>query len=414
MSTEQDKDSFSLKRNRGVDGGLDILGSPGLLLGSPEKKRRKSSTQAPSFSPLSEYAPPLNPSSDHLIAANPFDDNYSLPSLKPLSSVNPYFGHSHHHGFSGYGPPRMAPQMGNRMPFPYGSPYQMRNQTQPFSQNPMVMGLNRAPGFNYRHPENPNYGHQFGGGMQLSPVQPFRPGLGENVNQMPLQNRNFRSSPDCGPEENSASSKTGLDMSPKFSRQQNKSRTSTPKQDPSETFSRNATQIPSPRKQNHNYEGGASHDSAIELKAKGRGNTPAAVEKLNGVLHPNNDPQKNSPRPAASDKVRRGNGNGSAPLPNNKVHSRSNRRSTSSEPVYPCGICLNEVNDDQEAILCEASCQKWFHRVCTGMTETAYNLLTAEMSAVWGCDACMEDKEAQLLKTRDDPGTPSVTNDGQS
>lgn len=384
--------------------------------------------QAPSFSPLSEYAPPPNPSSDHLIAANPFDDNYSLPSLKPLSSINPYFGHSHHHGFSGYGPPRMAPQMGNRMPSPYGSPYQMRNQPHPFSQNPMVMGFNRAPGFNYRHPENPNYGHQFGSSMQLSPVQHFRPGLGENVNQMPLQNRNHRSSPDgglgFGPNGNPPSSKTGPDMSPKLSQQQNnftQSGKSTPKQDPSETFSKNPTQTPSPRKQNHNCEGGASHDSATELKAKSRGNTPATVEKLNGVLHPNNEPLKKSPRNAVSenaqaDKVHRGNGNGSAPLPNNKAQSRSNRRSTSSssEPIYPCGICLNEVNDDQEAILCEASCQKWFHRVCTGMTETAYNLLTAEMSAVWGCDACMEDKEAQLLKTRDGPGTPSVTNDGQS
>ncbi|XP_050990905.1 dynein axonemal assembly factor 4 isoform X3 [Labeo rohita] len=54
MSTEQDKDSFSLKRNRGGEGGLDILGGPGLLLGSPEKKRRKSSTQVFLFGPINE------------------------------------------------------------------------------------------------------------------------------------------------------------------------------------------------------------------------------------------------------------------------------------------------------------------------------------------------------------------------
>ncbi|KAE8281943.1 Cingulin [Larimichthys crocea] len=39
--------------------------------------------------------------------------------------------------------------------------------------------------------------------------------------------------------------------------------------------------------------------------------------------------------------------------------------------VFPCGLCLAEVHDDQDAILCEASCQRWFHRDCTGLTEPA-------------------------------------------
>ncbi|XP_067245551.1 pygopus homolog 1 [Chanodichthys erythropterus] len=384
MSTEQDKDSFSLKRNRGGEGSLDILGGPGLLLGSPDKKRRRSSTQAPSFSPLSEYAPPSNPSSDHLIASNPFDDNFSSPSLKPLPPANPYFGHSLYPGFSGYGPPRMAPQTPNRMPSPYGPPFQMRNQ-------PMV--FNRAPGFNYGHAENPHYGQQFGGGNNNS--MHFR---SEHVNHMPLQNLNQSGSPECGfgPEGNPA-----RDMSPQ---QHNKSSTPAPKQDPSEVLSKNATQNPSPRKQNQNCEENTPQDNTAELKMKG---PDGGAEKLNGVLHSNNEPSKKS-SDGAADRARRGRA-----LTNNKV---LNRRSTSSssEPVYPCGICLSEVNDDQEAILCEASCQKWFHRVCTGMTETAYNLLTAEMSAVWGCDACMEDKGAQLLKTREESGAPSVTGEGQS
>ncbi|KAI7802628.1 pygopus homolog 1 [Triplophysa rosa] len=396
MSTEPDKDSFSLKRHRGGEGGLgDVFGSSGLLVGSPEKRRRKSSTQALSFSPLSEYAPPLNPSSNHLIASNPFDDRYSLPSVKSLPSANPHFSPSHYSGFRGYGTPRMAPHTGNRTPS--HSPYQMRNQPHPFSQNPTGMGFHRAPGFNYGHPENPNYGHSMG--------QPFRPGPGENVNpQNPHQNLNHSNSPDgvprFGPDGNA---KTTPDMSPKLSQQQNNfSRSGTPKQDPSDTISKNTTRNPSPRKRSQNCE-----DGTAELGAKGRGNTPG-VEKLNGVLHSNTEALKWSPRPenTQTDKARRGS--------RNKVESRSVRRSASSEPIYPCGICLSEVNDDQEAILCEASCQKWFHRVCTGMTETAYNLLTAETSAVWGCDACMEDKGAQLLKTRDAPGTPSVTSDGQS
>ena len=97
-----------------------------------------------------------------------------------------------------------------------------------------------------------------------------------------------------------------------------------------------------------------------------------------------------------------GNGNGSGGRAKHKTGMHPNRSSLSlAEPVYPCGICLNEVNDDQEAIMCEALCQKWFHRVCTGMTETAYNLLTAEAWAVWGCDSCMKDKGALLLRTKE-------------
>lgn len=380
MSTEQDKDSFSLKRNRGGDGGLDILGGPGLLLGSPEKKRRRSSTQAPSFSPLSEYAPPPNPSADHLIASNPFDDDYNSPSLKALPPANPYFVHSHYLGFSGYGSPRMS----SRMPSPFGAPYQMRNQPHAFSQNPM--GYNRAPGFNFGHPENPNYGQPFSGGGNN--VMHFRPNPGEHVS---LQNLSQSASPGgrvFGPEGNPA-----RDLSPNFSQQQNnfmRSITPTSKQDPSEAVNK-------PAMQNHNCEEEKTQDSAPELKTK------TGAEKLNGVLHANNEALKKSPGPGGS--------NGA--LSNNKV---VNRRSTSSssEPVYPCGICLSEVNDDQEAILCEASCQKWFHRVCTGMTETAYNLLTAETSAVWGCDACMEDKGAQLLKTREASGTIMSATDSES
>ncbi|KAK7152309.1 hypothetical protein R3I94_008592 [Phoxinus phoxinus] len=347
MSTEQDKDSFSLKRNRGGDGGLDVLGGPGLLLGIPDKKRRKSSTQVPSFSPLSEYAPPPNTSSDHLIAANPFDDNYNSPSLKP------YFGHSHYPGFSGYGPPRMAPQMPQRMPSPYGPPYQMRNQP---------VGFNRAPGLNYGHVENPHYGNN-------NRIH-FR---SEHVNQIPLQNLNQSGSADGAPGFGPA-----RDMSPNLSPHLNnftKSSTPAPKQDPSEAVSKTATQNPSPRKQNQNCEENNPQDNT-----KSR----ADAGKLNGAAHSSK----------CADQARRG-----GALTNNKVLSRR-RTSSSSEPVYPCGICLSEVNDDQEAILCEASCQKWFHRVCTGMTETAYNLLTAEMSAVWGCDSCMEDSGAQLRKTR--------------
>ncbi|KAG9273449.1 pygopus homolog 1 [Astyanax mexicanus] len=457
MSVEQEKDSLSLKRNRGGDGGLDGLGGPGLLLGSPDKKKRKSSTQAPSFAPLSEYAPPANPSSDHLVASNPFDDNYncSPPSLKALNTNNPYFSPSHYPGFGGYGPPRMAPHIQNRMPSPFGGPYQIRNQPpHPFSQNPMSplgMGFNRPPNFSYGHPDGPAFANQpiFNtGGIHLPTGQPFRPGLGENLNQMPLPNVNQnqgvsgRLSPGFGPEGPGnlpPTVKPNSDLSPGISQPssqlanfgQPSTPTSTPKQGPNEIANnkKSGLNASSPRKQNQIPEnGGASQDTHVEPKGKNRGNVSAGleagVEKINGVIHPSPDPLKKSPQPTAhietpTERNRRPGsaGRSGGALSNKKTSahpSRPNNSSSSSEPVYPCGICLSEVNDDQEAILCEASCQKWFHRVCTGMTETAYNLLTAEVAAVWGCDSCMEEKGGQLLKSREIQGQPTANSEGQS
>lgn len=72
----------------------------------------------------------------------------------------------------------------------------------------------------------------------------------------------------------------------------------------------------------------------------------------------------------------------------------------STDNLCPCGICSVEVNNVGDAIMCEASCQKWFHRRCTGMTEVAYALLRAEASAIWVCDTCVAKKDIQLVRTK--------------
>ncbi|KAL6461165.1 hypothetical protein MHYP_G00311310 [Metynnis hypsauchen] len=80
--------------------------------------------------------------------------------------------------------------------------------------------------------------------------------------------------------------------------------------------------------------------------------------------------------------------------------------------VFPCGFCLSEVHDDQEAILCEASCQRWYHRDCTGLTEPAYGLLTRESAAVWACDMCLKTKEIQAVYVRQSLGQLVAANEG--
>ncbi|KAI1889654.1 hypothetical protein AGOR_G00165170 [Albula goreensis] len=281
MSAEQEKDTLSLKRNRGGDGGLDGLGGPGVLLASPDKKKRKSNTQPSSFPPLSEYAPPPNPSADHLVAANPFDDSYNVPSFKPMPSGTPYYGHSHYPGFSGYGPQRMAPHGPPRMPSPYGGPYQTRNQLHPFAQNQMGMGFNR-PGFSYGHHENTGYGNQpmfNNSNMPLPSNQPFRPGPGDGYGQMPphmSQSTNPDMGPGFGPEGNTAAANVPprpcLDTSPSFMQQQNNlsqpGAAAQPKQGLSETSSKSTPQSASPQKQSQGSEETACQDGTMDPKLK--------------------------------------------------------------------------------------------------------------------------------------------------
>lgn len=75
-----------------------------------------------------------------------------------------------------------------------------------------------------------------------------------------------------------------------------------------------------------------------------------------------------------------------------------NPQNPNAPPIYPCGICHKEVHDNDQAILCESGCNFWFHRVCTGITEAAYQLLTAEVYAEWVCDKCLQNKTIPLVK----------------
>ncbi|EMP28226.1 Phosphomevalonate kinase [Chelonia mydas] len=62
----------------------------GLQMKSPEKKRRKSNTQGPAYSHLSEFAPPPTPMVDHLVASNPFEDDFGTPKVGASSA--PFLG----------------------------------------------------------------------------------------------------------------------------------------------------------------------------------------------------------------------------------------------------------------------------------------------------------------------------------
>lgn len=77
-----------------------------------------------------------------------------------------------------------------------------------------------------------------------------------------------------------------------------------------------------------------------------------------------------------------------------------NQSNPHAPPIYPCGSCHKEVNDSDQAILCESGCNFWFHRQCTGLTEQAFQLLTKEVYAEWVCDTCLHKKNIPLIKLK--------------
>jgi len=77
-----------------------------------------------------------------------------------------------------------------------------------------------------------------------------------------------------------------------------------------------------------------------------------------------------------------------------------NPSNPNAPPIYPCSVCHKEVHDNDQAILCESGCNFWFHRMCTGLTEAAYHMLTKEVYAEWVCDTCLAVKSIPLVKMK--------------
>ncbi|EHB03561.1 Pygopus-like protein 1 [Heterocephalus glaber] len=417
MSAEQEKEPTALKRARGGDSGLDGLGGPGVQLGSPDKKKRKANTQGPAFLPLSEYAPPPNPNSDHLVAANPFDDNYNTISYKPLAASNLYLSPGYP-GFGGYSTFRMAPHIPPRMSSPYCGPYSLRNQPHPFPQNPLGMGFSRPHAFNFGPHDNSSFGNSSYNNVLNHnvnmPNQHFRQNPTENFVQILPQNASQVSNSDFvsnfvpGNNSNFASPlESNSFIPPPNTFGQGKG--PPPKQDFSQGTTKNTNQNSTAHAPHLNMDD-TVNQSNPELKNANRNSAASqensrssSAEAAHGS-HANGTQNKPRQPRAAVDVGPAEKGSRPSLPPGRHGHS-------ASDPVYPCGICTSEVNDDQDAILCEASCQKWFHRVCTGMTETAYGLLTAEAAAVWGCDACMAASDVQLMRTREALGPAAQGSD---
>ena len=337
--------------------------------GPDAKKTRKSSStskDAHSNSPLEgpDILPPPTPSASHLVASNPFDDTVPSNPIKmmhnfpnqPMMRMGGSIGPS----FPGWGPgPRggMRPQFGAP-----GAP----------NWNPNIhgnanMGPGPLPGYNPNMGSN-GYGHFHGPGpFRGSSRMPMniRPGMGPMGSP---EGDGMMHDPAMGPNHMVSSGNQGHMLQ---NTGQMKALTRPPSQlsprirKGSASSSKNVNESKSPK----------AESSLAKQRKK-------AEKKLS---------QDNKSKNIDHDRLSSSNG-GDANVPPHAIPPK--------EP-QTCSQCSKNIDYTQEdAIRCLASCNKWYHRTCVGLTEAAYNCLKSEELAIWACDTCLQLKEIQSVRSR--------------
>ncbi|KAM4040035.1 dynein axonemal assembly factor 4 isoform 4-T4 [Anomaloglossus baeobatrachus] len=383
-------------------GGLEGLIRSSSHLGCPEKKKRKSTVQGSMLPPLSEYAPPTITSSDHLIACNPFDDGHSI---SPLSGYT-YFGKPRHTNTEVFNAFKMPPNTSPKR-FRNGGSHSFRDQPLSFPKEMRSMPMERTFAFSNIQEKSPFENEIFfssGLGQTITmPGQHFRPNHDQDVFHLTSPNSDQR---------NNFQALNYRAQSGKvhFIQQHDGSHQFEPEQAhfmlPKISIYRQDSDSSSNKNCNLNL-------TATEDNARPRDFNHVTTDPLDSKKHMHNSENLES---ETIDLTNSGPGNGahsktslpklakSGVTPSEKCNrwllQSSFSGPLSTDTMNPCGICSIEVNDAGDAIMCEVLCRKWFHRACTGMSEIAYALLTAEPSAIWGCDTCMAKKGVQLVCTR--------------
>ncbi|XP_018573097.1 protein pygopus [Anoplophora glabripennis] len=350
---------------------------------APTTKKRRKNTQAPIQPPPNVQdllPPPLSGYGDTIVASNPFDDCPSNVNSVNTMARNPGGPPM---GMGGPGPNMVM--AGNMMyrpmcpnpPMGMGSPM-MHSPNAHQMNNPMMMN---GPRMSHMGP-GPGPGH---GPPHMMP-SPNGPGpggpMGPNMNMTgpPMHSPIATMGPLTGPGPGSGGP-MGSPMGhsgPMNGGAMNSPMNGPPMGGPHPGHGPHGPHPP------HGPHGGPG----------GPGNMPMSTP--NGPIGPpmNNNfimsPMNNmysKPMPVSAGKV--------YPVDQPMVFNSQN---PNAPPIYPCGVCHKEVHDNDQAILCESGCNFWFHRGCTGLTEAAFQLLTAEVYAEWVCDKCLQSKNIPLVK----------------
>ncbi|DBA13460.1 TPA: hypothetical protein GDO54_018545, partial [Pyxicephalus adspersus] len=358
----------------------------------------------PSLPPLSEYAPPINTSSDHLIACNPFDDCFSLPNFSEYKFLD----------YSLENALRMPPNTPQKRPYNVDN-RMFRDQPRPLIKDQMVM-VNQPPPLikdrkvteksfplNIGVPEKSSFENAFfysGLGQTITmPGQHFRTKQNEeDLNRMiRLHSSTNDFQADFYRPQAVKLNASEMDISDSFAVEQKNIL-------PSKIFRSVQNRVLA-------LDDDLRNEGLQSRLLQNMRSGPTQIPK-NGKRTAKAGKPQHVPDPV--DLFHHGRTNGTR---NRRALSRLAKSDVtpsekcnkwllhsdfygnlSADVVYRCGMCFVEVNITADAIKCEASCRKWFHRTCTGLTEVAHTLLKAEASAVWCCDRCMASKDVQLVQ----------------
>ena len=70
---------------------------------------------------------------------------------------------------------------------------------------------------------------------------------------------------------------------------------------------------------------------------------------------------------------------------------------------FPCGICHQEVLDEDDAIMCDGDCSTWFHLDCTDLSRENFLRLSESTSSPWICHGCLHQNSLSSLNSDDLP-----------
>lgn len=344
----------------------------------PKKKRRASNNNAANLAnqqppPVMQdlLPPPLTGYGDTIVASNPFDDSPPIQQ-SAMGHLGPPMGPRHMSGMMMGGPGCTIA----------GSPMNCAPPISPMgmSMMPSPMGQNRSPMC--------GPGPMMCGPTPGSPMPHRSPTVGSPLMNMDCMNQNARKgSPMMGHSSMNCVSPMGSPLG-------NGPMCGGPMSSPIMDI----RPLNSPMCMNNGAPPGTPNNMqqcnmTSDICKSGVVNTNGPVRQSHPPMHPISmqhpphgyPPPK--PMPVSAGKI--------YPVDQSMVFNPQN---PNAPPIYPCGVCHKEVHDNDQAILCESGCNFWFHRVCTGLTEAAYQLLTAEVYAEWVCDKCLATKNIPLVK----------------
>ncbi|XP_056640962.1 protein pygopus-like [Diorhabda carinulata] len=329
---------------------------------NPKRKRKNAPIQPPP-SVQDLLPPPLSGYGDTIVASNPFDDcpsNVNTGMSRPhggpqmvMGGPNPNMVMANNMGM--YRPMCPNPSMGMNSPIMHSpNAHQMNNSMMMNGPRMNHMGPSHGPPHMMPSPNGPGGGGPMGPNMNMT-GPPMHSPIG-NMGPMP-----GHGSGNASPMGHNGPMNGGGMNNPM-----------------------NGPPMGGPQ-MSHGSHGGPGQGPGMNMNS---GNGPPVGPPMNNnfIMSPMNN-MYSKPMPVSAGKV--------YPADQPMVFNSQN---PNAPPIYPCGVCHKEVHDNDQAILCESGCNFWFHRGCTGLTEAAFQLLTAEVYAEWVCDKCLQSKNIPLVK----------------